>query len=64
MKKTYINPEMEIVKIETQQIIATSSLGMGGGTIPPGSADSRFFDDIEEINSLDDINGLQNLLGM
>ncbi len=64
MKKTYINPEMEIVKIETQQIIATSSLGMGSGDVNPGGADSRFFDDIEEINSLDDINGLQNLLGM
>ena len=24
MKKTYINPELKIVKIETQQVIATS----------------------------------------
>ena len=43
MKKKYINPAMEIVKIETQQIIA-ASLGMGAGDKTPGSADSRFFD--------------------
>ena len=47
MKKTYINPAMEIVKIETQQIIA-ASLGMGDGDKAPGGADSRFFDLNEE----------------
>ncbi len=26
MKKTYINPEMEIVRIATQQMMATSAL--------------------------------------
>jgi hypothetical protein len=30
MKKTYINPEMEIVKIATQQMIATSGPSIGG----------------------------------
>ena len=47
MKKQYINPEMEIVKIETQQIIA-ASLEMGAGTQPPSSADSRGFDLFDE----------------
>lgn len=42
MKKKYINPAMEIVKIETQQVIAGSP-GLGGeygGKTP----ESRFFD--------------------
>lgn len=62
MKKTYIYPEMEIVKIETQQVIATSSLGMGSGTQPPSGADSRFFDDLDVLGSFNDANDLQNLL--
>jgi len=38
MKKTYKNPEMEVVKIETQQMLAASDqVGIGndynGGTI-------------------------------
>ena len=28
MKKTYINPELEVVKLQTMQMMATSSLGM------------------------------------
>ena len=46
MKKKYINPAMEIVKIETQQVIAGSP-GLGGqynGDTP----ESRFFDYDEE----------------
>ena len=31
MKKTYIIPEMEIVKIATQQMLALSSRGLYGG---------------------------------
>ena len=30
MKKAYINPDMEIIKIATQQILAASTLGMDG----------------------------------
>ena len=49
MKKTYINPEMNIVKIETQQMIAMSG-GFGSGTKDGGDAASReiFFLDMEE----------------
>ena len=54
MKKEYINPEMEVVKIETQQIIA-ASIGVGTDLVSPGSADGRLFDDFED---LDDINAI------
>jgi len=44
MKKQYINPSMEIVKMETQQLIAFS----GDSSIPSsgdaGGAASRFLD--------------------
>lgn len=36
MKKTYIIPEMEIVKVETQQVIA-ASVGFGDGNIDPSA---------------------------
>lgn len=46
MKKKYINPAMEIVKIETQQVIAGSpSLG---GEYGGGGVLSREFDFDEE----------------
>ncbi len=33
MKKAYINPQMEIVKVATQQMLAASGdLGMNGGS--------------------------------
>lgn len=47
MKKQYINPEMEIVKIETQQLIATSNVGLGGTISDPTQAEGRF-DDFDE----------------
>ena len=46
MKKKYINPAMEIVKIETQQVIA-GSLGLGG-EYGGGGVLSREFDFDEE----------------
>ena len=46
MKKKYINPAMEIVKIETQQVIAGSP-GLGG-EYGGGSVLSREFDFDEE----------------
>jgi len=39
MKKTYINPEMEIVKIETQQVIA-ASVGYDETPVGAGSVDA------------------------
>lgn len=44
MKKTYINPEMDIIKIQTQQIIAVSGVGIGKGSKDPTGADARGFD--------------------
>ncbi len=48
MKKTYINPSMEVIKIATQQMLA------GSGTIPMGDAGSannaegRYFGDWDD----------------
>lgn len=42
MKKTYINPEMAIVKMASQtQMLAGSKLGLGNTPTDPGSSDSR-----------------------
>lgn len=43
MKKTYINPVMNVVKIETQQMLAASktTLGFGEGTKSGGAACGR-----------------------
>ena len=45
MKKTYINPAMEIIKIATQQMLAGSTLSVGDTPTDPGSSDAREFDD-------------------
>ena len=58
MKKTYINPEMEIVKIETQQIIA-ASVGFGSGNEDPINAESNILDLDDDPNNL-----INQLLGM
>ncbi len=47
MKKTYINPEIEIVKIQTQQMLAVSGQ-FGEGTKPGSDAASRDFYFFEE----------------
>ena len=46
MKKSYINPSMEIVKIQTQQMLAvsTQNVEFGEGTMSGGNACSRDFD--------------------
>lgn len=36
MKKTYINPELEVVKIQTMQMLAASDPGLGGGDFGGG----------------------------
>ncbi len=43
MKKTYINPVMNVVKIETQMMLAASktTLGFGEGTKSGGAACGR-----------------------
>ena len=44
MKKTYINPQMVIVKIETYKMIAASQIGFGSGTKDGSNAASRSID--------------------
>ena len=43
MKKTYINPTIEVVKIETHQMIA-QSIGIAGGNVNAEDAGARDFD--------------------
>ena len=38
MKKQYIIPEMEVVTIETQKMLAASQIGIGEGTLDAGDA--------------------------
>ena len=47
MKKTYINPEMEIVEIKMQQHIMAGSVGINSTATPidPSTADGHEFDD-------------------
>ena len=50
MKKTYINPQLEVIKINaSNQLLAGSTLGLGSGDKNPASeADSRWLaDDME-----------------
>ena len=42
MKKTYSNPQMEIVKIQTQQMLA-DSLTYNSTPVSAGSVDARGF---------------------
>ena len=49
MKKTYINPEMLVVKIASKsQLLAGSTLGIGDGDVNPNIADAREFELDEE----------------
>lgn len=45
MKKTYKNPELEVITIQAQQMIASSPIAIGEGDKRPIIADSRFLDD-------------------
>ena len=45
MKKTYINPELEVIKIASQQqILAGSNLSTDSTPVSPGSSDAPGFD--------------------
>jgi len=56
MKKTYINPTINVVKIQLQQMIAESATtaGFGDGTQDGGNAASRrgsnFWDDEDDYD--------------
>ena len=54
MKKTYIRPSMDIVKIETQQVIAASA-GFGSGTKDGSGAAAPEFNDFDFNPELPDI---------
>ncbi|MBP3287463.1 MAG: hypothetical protein J6M15_11095 [Prevotella sp.] len=59
MKKRYINPEMEVVKLETQQIIA-ASVGLSTDEVNGGLSRELDLDvDLEDQNTL-----INQLLGM
>ena len=53
MKKTYQNPEMEVIKVQTQQLLEASA-GFGPGTKDGGNAASRHrhnvWDDEDEFD--------------
>ena len=42
MEKKYIKPEMKILYIETNKILAASSVSVGGTIDNPGGAESRW----------------------
>ena len=45
MKKTYMNPTMKVVKIQTRMILANSLTGVGfNKDAETGTMDSRVFD--------------------
>ena len=51
MKKTYINPEMNVVKMTTHQQVLTASnpnVGIGSGSVDAGSVESRGWDDWDD----------------
>ena len=41
MKKTYINPTLEVVRIQTTQMMAASPLGFGDPVDNAGGAEAR-----------------------
>ena len=46
MKKTYINPTLEVVKINTgAQLLAGSTIPTGTTPTNPSGSDARWFDD-------------------
>lgn len=51
MKKKYINPEINIVKLQTQQILAGSELNLNSGNATEWGArqGGGFFDDEEDF---------------
>ena len=58
MKKTYINPEMEVVNVAVQQLICTSITVFGDGTeITNPLAPSFDEEDLDGLFSSDDLDG-------
>ena len=56
MKKTYINPELKVVRIATQHMIATSGPLVGGTTSDVDDLLTREADfELEEEDDFDDL---------
>ena len=55
MKKTYINPELEVIKIATQQMLAASTELLDTGSYDGGEifAPENDFFDIEDFGDID-----------
>jgi hypothetical protein len=54
MKKTYINPEIAVIKIASKaQMLAGSTLETGSTPTSPESSDARSFD-FDDFDDLDD----------
>ena len=51
MKKMYLKPEIELIEVETAQMLA-ASLGFGNSIDDASVADGGFFDDDVEDESL------------
>ena len=49
MMNKYIKPAIEVLVIETQQMIAESIIIDNGGTVTPSNADSREFHDLDDF---------------
>ena len=41
MKKIYLNPTTEIIKIDIQRLLTTSDVGVGNTPTDPATSDSR-----------------------
>ena len=52
MKKMYLKPEIELVEVETAQMLAASAIGFGDPIDDASVADGGFFDDDVEDESL------------
>ncbi len=51
MKKTYSNPEMEVVMLNmNQQLLAGSTLGTESSPVDPSSSDAPGFVEIDEMD--------------
>ena len=51
-KKTYINPELEVIKIQTQQMLALSGVGVDTTDTPINAGDvgTPSFVDMDELD--------------
>ena len=56
MKKTYINPEMEVVKVAVQQLVCTSLSVLDGEVVNPLAPDFQP-EDLDGMFTTEDLDG-------